>query len=141
MMNMAFLGERALSAGVHPARAAKRIGRKSVQKNEHTLVFAAFATVIGQLILVFVFMTSFLLNILGWAGAATYIVAYILLSAGWMNAGQVRYHALNAIGGLLLVIFSYAVHDQPNLFVNLIWILIAAASSWRILVLRRRRRT
>lgn len=79
------------------------------------------------------------LNILGWAGAASYIVAYILLSAGRMHASQVRYHALNAIGGLLLVIFSYAVHDQPNLFVNLIWILIAGVSSWRILMLRRRK--
>ncbi|HEY8512353.1 MAG TPA: hypothetical protein VIL31_10370 [Cyclobacteriaceae bacterium] len=85
-------------------------------------------------------MTSFLLNIVGWAGAAAYIIAYILLSAGQMHAGQVRYHALNALGGLLLVIFSYAVHDQPNLFVNLIWILIAAVSSWRILVLRRKGR-
>jgi hypothetical protein len=86
-------------------------------------------------------MTSLLLNFLGWAGAATYIIAYILLSAGWMNAGQVRYHALNALGGLLLVVFSYAVHDQPNLFVNLIWMLIAGVSSWRIIVLRRKRGT
>lgn len=85
-------------------------------------------------------MTSILLDILGWAGAAFYIVAYILLSAGWMKAGQVRYHALNAVGGLFLVIFSYAVHDQPNLFVNFIWIVIAGVSSWRILVARSRGR-
>jgi hypothetical protein len=81
-----------------------------------------------------------MLNILGWAGAGSYIIAYVLLSAGWMKAEQVRYHALNAIGGLFLVIFSYAVHDQPNLFVNLIWILIAAVSSWRIIVSRSRGR-
>jgi hypothetical protein len=81
-----------------------------------------------------------MLDVLGWAGAASYIIAYILLSAGWMKACQVRYHALNAIGGLFLVIFSYAVHDQPNLFVNLIWIFIAGVSSWRILVTRSRAR-
>ncbi len=81
-----------------------------------------------------------MLNILGWAGVALYIIAYIFLSAGWMTASHVRYHALNAAGGLFLVIFSYAVHDQPNLFVNLIWILIAGVSSWRILVARNKDR-
>ncbi|HLT71176.1 MAG TPA: hypothetical protein VKZ75_00925 [Cyclobacteriaceae bacterium] len=80
-----------------------------------------------------------LFDIIGWVGVVTYVIAYALLSMGWMKADKVNYHALNAIAGICLVVFSFVVEDVPNLFVNLIWIVIAALSIARILWLKRRK--
>lgn len=76
-------------------------------------------------------------TIIGWTGVAAYIIAYAMLSLGWVRADKINYHALNAVGGVCLVIFSYAAADTPNLFVNFIWILIAGFSITRILKMRR----
>lgn len=77
-------------------------------------------------------------DIIGWIGVVAYVVAYGLLSVGWMKADRVDYHLLNAIGGVCLVVFSYVVVDVPNLFVNFIWIVIAGFSIFRILIIKRR---
>lgn len=74
---------------------------------------------------------------IGWAGVAVYIVAYAFLSLGWMKADRINYHLLNALGGICLVIVSYALSDMPNLFVNLAWILIALLSIVKILGVRK----
>lgn len=79
-----------------------------------------------------------LLDIIGWVGVIVYVAAYALLSLGWMKADKVNYHALNAVGGICLVVFSFAVDDMPNLFVNLVWIVIAGLSITHILRLRKR---
>jgi len=79
-----------------------------------------------------------LVEIIGWVGVVTYVLAYALLSLGWMKVDEVNYHALNAIAGTCLVVFSFVVDDVPNLFVNLIWIVIAGLSITRILLLKRR---
>jgi hypothetical protein len=64
----------------------------------------------------------------GWTGALMYLLAYALLSAGRMEPGDWRFHALNAAGGLLLVIHSVFEGDLPNFVLNLIWSAIAVAA-------------
>lgn len=75
---------------------------------------------------------------IGWTGVLAYVAAYGLLSLGWMRAEGVPYHLLNGLGGVCLVIVSYTLMDMPNLVVNAIWIVIAAASLARIYVVRRK---
>lgn len=57
-----------------------------------------------------------------------------------MNADDVVYHLLNAVGGICLIINSIALHDTPNFFVNLVWVAIAAYSLHRILIISRNKR-
>jgi hypothetical protein len=78
-------------------------------------------------------------GIIGWTGVLAYVTAYALLSLGWMRAEGVPYHLLNGLGGICLVIVSYTLMDLPNLVVNAIWIVIAAASIARIYIVRKRR--
>lgn len=80
-----------------------------------------------------------MIDTIGWAGVIIYLVAYGLLSLGQLKADKINYHALNALAGLCLVIFSYHLADEPNLVVNLAWIVIALISMVRIVVLRRRK--
>lgn len=71
-------------------------------------------------------------GIIGWIGVASYVIAYAFLSLGWVKPDRIVYHLLNAVGGICLVIISYDLSDTPNLFVNMIWIVIAVASIIRI---------
>lgn len=77
-------------------------------------------------------------EIIGWTGVLAYVTAYALLSLGWMRAEGVPYHLLNALGGVCLVVVSYTLMDMPNLVVNALWIVIAAASLLRIYIVRKK---
>ena len=78
-----------------------------------------------------------MIEIIGWAGVVAYVVAYGLLSLGKMKPDRVNYHALNAFGGICLVVLSYHKADTPNLIVNVIWVVIASLSILRILKIKR----
>ena len=78
-----------------------------------------------------------MIEIIGWAGVVAYVVAYGLLSLGKMKPDRVNYHVLNAFGGICLVVLSYHKSDTPNLFVNVVWVLIAGLSIVRILKIKR----
>lgn len=75
---------------------------------------------------------------IGWIGASTYVLAYTLLSIGRLPANTNRYHLLNALGGLCLVIHSSHNNDLPDMAVNLVWIIIAAGSMLRITMTRKK---
>jgi hypothetical protein len=74
-----------------------------------------------------------LFEIVGWAGAITFVVAYLLLSLKVLSPDRIPYHAMNAAGGLFLVINSVHLDDRPALFVNFIWMGIALYSILNIL--------
>ncbi len=78
-----------------------------------------------------------MIDIIGWTGAAAYVAAYGLLSVGWLKSDRINYHALNALGGVCLVITSYNKSDAPNFFVNLFWCFIAVVSMARLLNVKR----
>lgn len=74
--------------------------------------------------------------ILGWIGTVAYLVAYFLLSIGKLRADRKLYHVLNILGGVGLTYNAFALHDIPNVVVNIAWAAIAAWAIW--LILRRR---
>lgn len=76
------------------------------------------------------------IDIIGWAGVIAYVVAYALLSMGWMKADHINYHILNALGGICLAIISYDKADTPNFFVNLVWMVIALISITKLVSLK-----
>ena len=83
-------------------------------------------------------MTGAINEIIGWIGAATFVIAYMLLSLKVLSSERVLYHYLNAVGGLLMSISTYNIQDRPAFFVNFIWMGIAVFSIFRIYLLSRR---
>lgn len=71
-------------------------------------------------------------EIIGWIGAVAYVVTYFLLSIRLLSSSGILYHALNALGGLCLVVNAIYLKDNPTFFVNAVWMAIALASVVRI---------
>ena len=81
-------------------------------------------------------MTETLSEMIGWAGASTFVTAYFQLSLKILSSEKVLYHAMNAAGGVLMSISTFNIQDRPAFFVNLIWMGIAIFSILRILLLK-----
>jgi hypothetical protein len=79
-------------------------------------------------------------TIIGWIGALSYVLGYLLLSLRVVSAERVTFHLLNSIGGCCLVIHSVFLNDIPNFFVNLVWMLIALYSIVRAFKLLRKQK-
>ena len=76
-------------------------------------------------------MTQITVDLAGWLGAGTLLVAYALVSFEKLHAETYRYQFLNAIGSLLLIVNTVYYRAYPSAFVNVIWIVIAFAASVR----------
>ncbi|HVV07049.1 MAG TPA: hypothetical protein VHC96_22630 [Puia sp.] len=72
-------------------------------------------------------------SLLGWIGTASYLVAYLLLSMGRLRADKKLYHLLNILGAIGLTYNAVALHDFPNVVVNIAWAAIAVWAIWLIL--------
>ena len=83
-------------------------------------------------------MTDLINEIIGWVGAGTFVIAYMLLSLKVLSSEKLLYHCLNAIGGLLMSISTFNIQDRPAFFVNFIWMGIAIFSMFRIYLLSRK---
>jgi hypothetical protein len=65
------------------------------------------------------------IEIIGWAGAAMILAAYLLLSAGRLEARSVAYQGLNLFGAIAFVINSSWNGAVPSAALNVIWAGIA----------------
>ena len=75
--------------------------------------------------------TTYIIDAVGWLGAALVLVAYGLLSIEWMNGNSISYQTLNVTGAILLVINSYYLGAYPSVGVNAAWVGIAAITLFR----------
>jgi hypothetical protein len=60
-------------------------------------------------------------EVIGWAGAGFFIIAYFFLSIKRLKPDRLVYQLLNITGGVCLVVNSFHTHDYPSVFTNLIW--------------------
>jgi hypothetical protein len=65
------------------------------------------------------------IEIVGWAGAGMILLAYLLLSAGRLEARSVTYQGLNLVGAIAFVINSGWNGAIPSATLNVIWAGIA----------------
>jgi len=72
------------------------------------------------------------MNYIGWLGAVSFIIAYLLLSLQYISATRPLYHILNILGALFLGINACFIDDYPNIAVNAIWGFIAAFAIYRL---------
>jgi hypothetical protein len=74
---------------------------------------------------------------LGWFGAGTVLVGYVLFSLGKIANGPV-YQLFNLVGGVAIAVNVGAHHAVPSTIVNSIWAAVAAVVLARMVVRRRR---
>jgi hypothetical protein len=73
------------------------------------------------------------IEIVGWAGAAMILVAYLLLSAGRLEARSVLYQGLNLAGAIAFVLNSGWNGAIPSAALNVVWAGIALFALVRII--------
>lgn len=72
-------------------------------------------------------------EVAGWSGAALILLAYLLLSAGRLTGQSLIYQGMNVIGAAGFVINGWWHGAIPSASLNVLWLLIGAIASWRIL--------
>jgi hypothetical protein len=72
-------------------------------------------------------------EIVGWVGAALILLAYLLLSAGKLTGQSLVYQGMNVVGAAGFVINGWWHRALPSAALNVLWLLIGAFASWRIL--------
>ena len=78
-------------------------------------------------------LTRWLVEIAGWAGASLILLAYLLLSAGRLTGQSLVYQAMNVFGAIGFVINGWWHGAIPSAALNVLWLLIGAIASWRIM--------
>jgi hypothetical protein len=68
--------------------------------------------------------TNLLIEILGWVGTITYLVAYALVSLKKAEGDSVLYQGMNIFAGVLLVIYSLYLKAYATTGLNAVWALI-----------------
>ena len=72
-------------------------------------------------------------EVAGWTGAALILLAYLLLSAGRLTGQSLTYQAMNVVGAAGFVINGWWHGALPSASLNVLWLLIGAVATWRIL--------
>ena len=75
---------------------------------------------------------SLAIEIIGWAGAAMILAAYLLLSAGRIEAKSVVYQGLNLVGAIAFVVNSGWNGAVPSAALNVVWAAIAIVALTRM---------
>lgn len=77
-------------------------------------------------------MTNFIIEIIGWAGAALILASYILLSNGRLHGQSAAYQWMNVIGAAGFVLNSGWNGAIPSAALNVIWMAMGLYTLWRI---------
>ena len=72
------------------------------------------------------------MELLGWTGSVLVILVYGLNSYQKIRSDSVWFYLMNMCGGILLIIYSWYKDAPPNIFINVIWVLIAVPALVRI---------
>ncbi|TCS88968.1 hypothetical protein EDD80_102159 [Anseongella ginsenosidimutans] len=80
------------------------------------------------------------LVIIGWVGAAMYILAYLLLTLGKLRSDSILYHFLNVLGAVGLIANAFHFNDYPNVVTNLLWLGIGCFAIFAIIAGSRKRK-
>jgi hypothetical protein len=76
-------------------------------------------------------------EVAGWVGAGLILLAYLLLSVGRLTGQSLTYQGINVVGAAGFVINGWWHGAIPSAALNVLWLLIGAVASARIL--RRRK--
>ena len=77
--------------------------------------------------------TEIAVEVAGWTGASLILLAYLLLSAGRLTGQSLSYQAMNVVGAAGFIVNGWWHGALPSAALNVLWLLIGAFASWRIL--------
>jgi hypothetical protein len=77
-------------------------------------------------------------EIVGWAGAALILLAYLLLSAGKLTGQSLVYQGMNVVGAAGFIVNGWWHGALPSATLNVLWLMIGLFASIRILKRRKR---
>ena len=72
-------------------------------------------------------------EVAGWTGAALILLAYLLLSVGKLTGQSLAYQGMNVVGAAGFIVNGWWHGALPSASLNVLWLLIGALASWRIL--------
>ena len=72
--------------------------------------------------------TRFLVDVIGWIGAAALLAAYGLVSSKRLDGDSMTFQILNLVGAVFLIVNSTYYGAYPSTFVNVVWIGIAVVT-------------
>ena len=72
------------------------------------------------------------IDIIGWVGALSVLIAYAMISIRRWEGDSRRYQGLNLLGGICLIVNTIYFGAYPSSFVNLVWVGIAIFSLTRV---------
>ena len=72
-------------------------------------------------------------EVVGWTGAGLILFAYLLLSTGKLTGQSLIYQGMNVVGAAGFIINGWWHGALPSAALNVLWLLIGAFASWRIL--------
>ena len=78
-------------------------------------------------------MIELAVEIVGWAGALLILAAYALLTAGRLTGKSLAYQLMNVAGAAGFIVNGWWHGAIPSTALNVIWLLIGAVASVRIL--------
>jgi hypothetical protein len=71
-------------------------------------------------------------EIVGWAGAALILLAYLLLSAGKLTGQSPAYQWMNVAGAAGFIVNGWWHGALPSTVLNIVWMGIGAVALWRM---------
>lgn len=78
-------------------------------------------------------MNRLLAEIIGWYGAAAIVLAYVLVSFGFVNADNLFYQVLNFTGAIGIIVIALLKKTYQPAAVNVVWAAVAVFAILRIL--------
>lgn len=75
--------------------------------------------------------TQFWIDVIGWIGAVSVLIAYLMVSIQKWEGDSPRYQGLNLLGGFCLIANTLYFRAYPSSLVNLVWVGIAIFTLWK----------
>jgi hypothetical protein len=72
-------------------------------------------------------------EVAGWSGALLILGGYALLTAGKLTGKSLAYQVMNVVGAAGFIVNGWWHGAIPSTALNVVWLLIGAFASWRIL--------
>ena len=72
-------------------------------------------------------------EVAGWIGALLILAAYALLTAGKVTGKSLSYQVMNVVGAAGFIVNGWWHGAVPSAALNIVWLLIGAFATWRIL--------
>jgi hypothetical protein len=74
-----------------------------------------------------------MMEVIGWVGSILILAVYALNSYQRIRSDSVVFYTMNILGGILLTVYSWHKDAGPNIFINLVWVIIAIPALMRVI--------